>query len=325
MVRLNNGFEETYSFNGHLKDILNGSGHPLYKMHTCSDLCIGGGHKGDLIVYNPLNNRTALAGNVDCFECALELANWVTNINKVQEGYGEFKELLEYIWEHSTQWGKCSYCEDHGRPQKGCPKVFSKTDAILGYANIFPNESPLGYESLSKIAYKCDLKDVDMLKRYRLINLKGYLKSIKPPKKNNKGKYVQFFKISHPSTEKEIKGYLDESLVKWDYYKKGQLVSIVGFLYKGDMRHTYSLNILEENPAESYSQNSKRKISPKLRSKVLKRDNYTCQHCGKTVEDGVKLEIDHMIPVSLGGTDDIDNLQVLCMECNRGKSNDFCG
>jgi 5-methylcytosine-specific restriction endonuclease McrA len=82
---------------------------------------------------------------------------------------------------------------------------------------------------------------------------------------------------------------------------------------------------------EYISKHKKRKksnrkpISTKLRAKVMKRDNFTCQHCGKTVEDGVKLEIDHIIPVSLGGTNKMDNLQVLCMECNRGKSNDFCG
>jgi hypothetical protein len=60
-------------------------------------------------------------------------------------------------------------------------------------------------------------------------------------------------------------------------------------------------------------------IKPKLRFTVLKRDNYTCQSCGATPRDGVKLEIDHIKPVSMGGSDDLDNLQVLCRECNLGK------
>ena len=59
-------------------------------------------------------------------------------------------------------------------------------------------------------------------------------------------------------------------------------------------------------------------ISPKLRFEVLKRDKYVCQYCGACGPD-VELEIDHIIPVSRGGTDDIDNLKTACFRCNRGK------
>jgi hypothetical protein len=42
--------------------------------------------------------------------------------------------------------------------------------------------------------------------------------------------------------------------------------------------------------------------------------------CGRTPrEHGVVLEVDHKMPQSWGGTNDIDNLQPLCQECNRGK------
>ena len=64
----------------------------------------------------------------------------------------------------------------------------------------------------------------------------------------------------------------------------------------------------------------KRKVSSKIRQQVLERDNYTCQMCGRTRFDGVKLEVDHIIPVAKGGSDNISNLQTLCRECNRGKS-----
>ena len=58
-----------------------------------------------------------------------------------------------------------------------------------------------------------------------------------------------------------------------------------------------------------------------LRHEVFKRDNYTCQECGATKKDGAKLHIDHIIPVSQGGTDELDNLQTLCDKCNLNKSN----
>lgn len=51
---------------------------------------------------------------------------------------------------------------------------------------------------------------------------------------------------------------------------------------------------------------------------ILKRDNYTCTYCGCR---GVKMEIDHIVPVSKGGTNDIGNLTTACGPCNRKKSN----
>lgn len=55
---------------------------------------------------------------------------------------------------------------------------------------------------------------------------------------------------------------------------------------------------------------------------VLARDNWTCCSCGRSSrEDGIILEVDHIIPRSKGGTDDIENLQTLCKKCNIGKSN----
>lgn len=67
--------------------------------------------------------------------------------------------------------------------------------------------------------------------------------------------------------------------------------------------------------------NKRRLISGTTRQNVLMRDNYTCQICGATVKDGAKLEIDHIIPHSKGGTNHENNLQVLCQQCNREKHN----
>ena len=65
---------------------------------------------------------------------------------------------------------------------------------------------------------------------------------------------------------------------------------------------------------------SKRKpLSGKTRLDVMERDDYKCQMCGRTVEDGIKLHIDHIVPVSKGGSNDMSNLQVLCHECNLAK------
>lgn len=59
-------------------------------------------------------------------------------------------------------------------------------------------------------------------------------------------------------------------------------------------------------------------ISKKLRFEVFKRDNFTCQYCGRMAPD-VILEIDHINPVKNKGTNDILNLVTSCRDCNRGK------
>ena len=65
---------------------------------------------------------------------------------------------------------------------------------------------------------------------------------------------------------------------------------------------------------------AKRKtISKKLRFEVFKRDSFTCQYCGKSAPN-VILEVDHINPVSKGGTNDLLNLITSCRDCNRGKS-----
>lgn len=64
---------------------------------------------------------------------------------------------------------------------------------------------------------------------------------------------------------------------------------------------------------------AKRKtLSNKIRFEVFKRDNFTCQYCGKKAPD-VVLNVDHIEPVSKGGTNDIMNLITSCFECNNGK------
>jgi hypothetical protein len=72
---------------------------------------------------------------------------------------------------------------------------------------------------------------------------------------------------------------------------------------------------------------SRKGIGPKLRRDVMQRDNYTCKECGASpaISKGVFLEIDHIIPVSKGGGNEITNLQTLCDACNAGKGNQLPG
>ncbi len=59
----------------------------------------------------------------------------------------------------------------------------------------------------------------------------------------------------------------------------------------------YKLNSLERKTVKG----KRGYINKKLRFLVLERDNYTCQACGRTPADGIKLVMDHVVPVDWGG------------------------
>jgi hypothetical protein len=55
--------------------------------------------------------------------------------------------------------------------------------------------------------------------------------------------------------------------------------------------------------------------NPTVRKKIFKRDGKVCKSCNSTEN----LSLDHIIPVSTGGEDELENLQVLCKSCNSSK------
>jgi DNA-directed RNA polymerase subunit RPC12/RpoP len=61
-------------------------------------------------------------------------------------------------------------------------------------------------------------------------------------------------------------------------------------------------------------------IGKRLRFEVFKRDGFACRYCGANPMSEV-LQVDHVVPVSKGGTNDPVNLVTSCFSCNSGKSN----
>ena len=65
----------------------------------------------------------------------------------------------------------------------------------------------------------------------------------------------------------------------------------------------------------SFSQS--RHVSQTTKKIVYTRDGGICQCCGSSDS----LEYDHITPFSCGGASDVSNIQLLCQQCNRSKSN----
>ena len=58
-------------------------------------------------------------------------------------------------------------------------------------------------------------------------------------------------------------------------------------------------------------------VSKRTRFEVLRRDTHPCRYCRSTDNP---LTVDHVTPVSLGGSDDPSNLVAACRDCNYGKA-----
>ena len=61
-------------------------------------------------------------------------------------------------------------------------------------------------------------------------------------------------------------------------------------------------------------------VSDNLRFQVLKAAGGRCALCGATTKE-LPLDIDHIVPRSRGGKNELGNLQALCSKCNRTKGN----
>jgi hypothetical protein len=61
-----------------------------------------------------------------------------------------------------------------------------------------------------------------------------------------------------------------------------------------------------------------------MREQVLKRDNFTCYWCGISGRN-IAFQIDHVVPVSWGGVNDLANLVTACPSCNLKKGASVTG
>ena len=81
-----------------------------------------------------------------------------------------------------------------------------------------------------------------------------------------------------------------------------------------------SRTYLDRNAKKKLALVERGEISDSLRYDILNRDDFKCVICGASSKEGVRLHVDHIIPVSKGGKSRSNNLRTLCERCNVGKS-----
>jgi 5-methylcytosine-specific restriction enzyme A len=95
-----------------------------------------------------------------------------------------------------------------------------------------------------------------------------------------------------------------------------KLEQLIGATDSVDLSAFSDFVVFAEREKPTYSDRlAKRRIPYHLRAQVLLRDGARCRNC-RTL---MRLEVDHIIPVSRGGKTEESNLQTLCRRCNRRK------
>jgi 5-methylcytosine-specific restriction endonuclease McrA len=123
---------------------------------------------------------------------------------------------------------------------------------------------------------------------------------------NNRSKHREYSSNYY----KEHKTHVQE------YFKKWRLDNY-------EYKYEYDTSWRKNNPEKVQSQ--RRAYFAKRRALIAKewrelKDKYshTCLKCGRS-EPSIKLTPDHVVPLSLGGSNGIDNIQPLCWGCNAAK------
>jgi hypothetical protein len=83
------------------------------------------------------------------------------------------------------------------------------------------------------------------------------------------------------------------------------------------LEHAHTMMRVEDGLAveERVGARQRQPLSEDVKRFVFRRDEGICQTCGSRE----LLQFDHILPVAMGGSDEPENLQLLCADCNRAK------
>lgn len=98
-------------------------------------------------------------------------------------------------------------------------------------------------------------------------------------------------------------------------YRDDEFKMLVRNEYDQECRYFKKLHSLREDNFGSASSTIRERIPEKIRIAVWRRDGGKCSRC----ESREKIEFDHIVPISLGGSNTARNIELLCERCNRTK------
>ncbi len=90
--------------------------------------------------------------------------------------------------------------------------------------------------------------------------------------------------------------------------------------HKGYLKEYYVWDTEGETMQPKRIRIKRKHFSQEVRKLLYQQAEGKCALCGKKITFN-EMELDHIIPISMGGADEVENLQVCCMPDNRYKAN----
>jgi hypothetical protein len=125
-------------------------------------------------------------------------------------------------------------------------------------------------------------------------------------------------------------GYsLDEAIAEKteEMRSRAVMASIPNRTMNGTDHRMFVQAVLSSTPPPWLLAASSRQISGRIamsvdvKLRLEEQQRWRCALCGRPLARDVSPQVDHVVPLSLGGSNDPGNLQLLCRDCNLGKSN----
>lgn len=249
-----------------------------------------------------------------------EIINFLEKLNLI--AYPEFEKWEGEIFNFFTKINIVPYVIESTLNKKTIMKEKIKNSffkTIINGGAVFIDSNDL-FKELNKI-YE-SLKNGTNLKNYLeyLFQLNFHIKKSRIKSTDSKDTRFKEFGVAIQPMVTEILN------------KKGKIIGYENIYFiLPDKNIDYPLKEWKKEISENWRLKLKNKfkgkkmrkrdpIESRLRHEVFKRDEYKCQECSKSKKETI-LHCDHILPVSQGGMDEMDNLQTLCQACNLAKSN----
>jgi hypothetical protein len=172
-------------------------------------------------------------------------------------------------------------------------------------------------------------------KTLKVFETRRLYKDISTAPYDNRHWFAKKFGTTTENRFKELKKYEEELLnartfsPQFPYVILHLMATVLYDNYERDVKYDFN-DILEcyqialkKKGKMTFIQQQRAIISDDKRYDIMKRDGFKCCICGAKATDGVRLEVDHIMPVSKGGKSTDDNLQTLCERCNKGKRDKY--
>ena len=226
-----------------------------------------------------LNKRTKYHSKI-VHDGKLSYVLWVNSKAKYDKT-DELIALYEYLELYSGEINKClGQVSENRRTYRAYISEFEALSSSVTLKKC--KDLRIKYEKFREIEQ--ELVDDEKLDMIQEVSITCFVKYTSPKGQNEYSKHCTFL-------ESEIRTAMRDIIIRAQYTQS----------------------------EEFRRKNERSKVTPSLRLQVIERDNRRCCICGRSVRDGVTLEVDHILPISRGGKTTYDNLQTLCRDCNRGK------